>query len=139
MPRGRALLPLAAFAVLAGFWALYARTDLPGWCWRYQGALLAGLTAALALGSGLALRRPPLRRLLPAAWLCLALTLIAWPLRQLCWVRSLTSGKLYGFSENIRMDYYLPLWQPSPALFALLAGLAAVWLALAGLRKKPAE
>lgn len=128
MPRGRALLPLAAFGAVAGFWAVYTRTDLPDWCWQYQGPLLAALLAVLALGLGVTMRR---RR--AAAWLCLALTLAAWPLRQLHWVRSLSSGKLYGWSENILMDYYLPLWQPSPALFALLAALAVLWLLAAGL------
>ena len=58
------------------------------------------------------------------------------PLRQLRQVQSLSSGELYAWTENIRMEYYLGLWRPSPALFVLLAGLAVLYLALAGIRKK---
>ena len=58
------------------------------------------------------------------------------PLRQLRQVQSLSSGELYAWTENIRMEYYLGLWRPSPALFAVLGLLAALYLAVAGIQKK---
>ncbi len=136
MPRGRALLPLAGLAVVAGFWCVYTLPRLPAWCWEYQGALFIVLLAALAVLYGLTLGRKGSRQALACGWVILLLSTAAWPLRQLRQVQSLSSGELYAWTENIRMEYYLGLWRPSPALFVLLAGLAVLYLALAGIRKK---
>nr|WP_317406878.1 helix-turn-helix transcriptional regulator [Fournierella massiliensis] len=134
MPRGRALLPLFGFALLAGFWAIYLRLELPLVLWQRQGWLFAGLLAALALGYGLALKRKPLELLL--AWLTLTMSGGVWWLRQLdhvAWVQSLSSGKLFEWNSGLNMEKYLPLIQPLPALFAVLAALAAIYLLAAGL------
>lgn len=136
MPRGRALLPLAGLAVVAGFWCVYTLPRLPAWCWRYQGALFAALLVVLAVLYGLTLGRKGSRQALACGWVILLLSTAVWPLRQLRQVQSLSSGKLYAWSENIYMERYLALWRPSPALFVLLAGLAVLYLALAGIRKK---
>lgn len=136
MPRGRALLPLAGFAALAGFWALYTLPQLPAWCWEYQGALFAALLAALAVLYGLTLRRKGSRQALVCGWVVLLLSTAAWPLRQLRQVQSLSSGEVYAWTENIRMEYYRGLWRPSPALFAVLGVLAVLYLVAAGIRKK---
>lgn len=136
MPRSRALLPLAGLAVVAGFWGLYTLPRLPAWCWRYQGALFAALLVVLAALCGLALGRKKAWRALVCGWVVLLASIAVWPLRQLRQVQSLSSGKLYAWSENIYMERYLALWRPSPALFVLLAGLAVLYLALAGIRKK---
>ena len=85
---------------------------------------------------GLTLGRKGSRQALACGWVILLLSTAAWPLRQLRQVQSLSSGKLYAWSENIYMERYLALWRPSPALFVLLAGLAVLYLALAGIRKK---
>ena len=76
MPRGRALLPLFGFALLAGFWAMYLWPKLPLVLWQRQGWLFAGLLAALALSYGLMLKRKPLELLL--AWLTLTMSGGVW-------------------------------------------------------------
>ena len=89
MPRGRALLPLFGFALLAGFWAMYLWPKLPLVLWQRQGWPFAGLLAALALSYGLALKRKPLELLL--AWLTLTMSGGVWWLRQLdhvAWVQT---------------------------------------------------
>lgn len=134
LPRGRALLPLAGLALLAGFWGLYALPRLPAWCWQYQGGLFAALLAALALAFGLALRRKGWP--LACGWAALLGSAALWPLRQLRQVQSLTTGELFDWSEKINMEHFLALWRPTPALFAALGALAALYLALAGLRKR---
>lgn len=134
MPRGRALLPLFGFALLAGFWAMYLWPKLPLVLWQRQGWLFAGLLAALALSYGLMLKRKPLELLL--AWLTLTMSGGVWWLRQLdhvAWVQSLSSGKLFEWNSGLNMEKYLPLIQPLPALFAVLAALAAIYLLAAGL------
>ena len=134
MPRGRALLPLFGFALLAGFWAMYLWPKLPLVLWQRQGWLFAGLLAALALGYGLVLKRKPMELLL--AWLTLTMSGGVWWLRQLAhvaWVQSLSSGKLFEWNSGLNMEKYLPLIQPLPALFAVLAALAAIYLLAAGL------
>jgi len=137
MPRGRALLPLFGFALLAGFWAMYLWPKLPLVLWQRQGWPFAGLLAALALSYGLALKRKPLELLL--AWLTLTMSGGVWWLRQLdhvAWVQSLSSGKLFEWNSGLNMEKYLPLIQPLPALFAVLAvlaALAAIYLLAAGL------
>ena len=136
MPRGRALLPLAGLALLAGFWGLYTLSRLPVWCWQQQGALFAALLVVLAVAFGLALGRKKAWQALACGWGALLLSTAVWPLRQLRQVQSLSSGELYTWTENIRMEYYLGLWRPSPALFAVLGLLAVLYLALAGIRKK---
>ena len=57
MPRGRALLPLPGFALLAGFWAMYLWPKLPLVLWQRQGEFFAGLLAALAVVYAPALKR----------------------------------------------------------------------------------
>lgn len=136
MLRGRALLPLAGLAVVAGFWCVYTLPRLPAWCWRYQGALFAVLLVLLALAYGLVLGRKKAWRALVGGWVVLLASTAVWPLRQLRQVQSLSSGELYAWTENIRMEYYLGLWRPSPALFAVLGLLAALYLAVAGIQKK---
>ena len=130
------MLPLAGLAVVAGFWCVYTLPRLPAWCWRYQGALFAALLVVLAALCGLALGRKKAWRALVGGWVVLLASIAVWPLRQLRQVQSLSSGELYAWSENIRMEYYLGLWRPSPALFAVLGLLAALYLAVAGIQKK---
>ena len=128
------MLPLFGFALLVGFWAMYLWPKLPLVLWQRQGWLFAGLLAALALGYGLALKRKPLELLL--AWLTLTMSGGVWWLRQLdhvAWVQSLSSGKLFEWNSGLNMEKYLPLIQPLPALFAVLAALAAIYLLAAGL------
>lgn len=140
MPRGRALLPLPGFALLAGFWAMYLWPKLPLVLWQRQGWLFAGLLAALALGYGLALKRKPLELLL--AWLTLTMSGGVWWLRQLngiTWAKSLSTGRLFEWNADLNPERYLPLIQPSPALFAALAVLAAVYLLAAGLTLREKE
>lgn len=136
MPRGRALLPLAGLAVVAGFWCVYTLPRLPAWCWQQQGALFAAPLVVLAALCGLALGRQKAWRALVGGWVVLLASIAVWPLRQLRQVQSLSSGELYAWTENIRMEYYLGLWRPSPALFAVLGLLAALYLAVAGIQKK---
>ena len=136
MPRGRALLPLAGLAVVAGFWCVYTLPRLPAWCWRYQGALFAALLVVLAVLCGLTLGRKKAWRALVGGWVVLLASTAVWPLRQLRQVQSLSSGELYALTENIRMEYYLGLWRPSPGLFAVLGLRAALYLAVAGIQKK---
>ena len=130
------LVPLAGLAVVAGFWCVYTLPRLPAWCWRYQGALFAALLVVLAALCGLALGRKKAWRALVGGWVVLLASTAVWPLRQLRQVQSLSSGELYAWTENIRMEYYLGLWRPSPALFAVLGLLAALYLAVAGIQKK---
>lgn len=140
MPRGRALLPLFGFALLAGFWAMYLWPKLPLVLWQRQGWLFAGLLAALAVGYALMLKRRPQQLL--AALLTLGMSGGAWWLRQLdhvAWVQSLSSGKLFEWNSGLNMEKYLPLIQPLPALFAALAALAAVYLLAAGLTLREKE
>lgn len=140
MPRGRALLPLPGFALLAGFWAMYLWPKLPLVLWQRQGEFFAGLLAALALGYGLVLKRKPLELLL--AWLTLTMSGGAWWLRQLnhiTWAQSLSTGRLFEWNADLNLEKYLPLIQPSPALFAALAALAAVYLLAAGLTLRESE
>ena len=140
MPRGRALLPLPGFALLAGFWAMYLWPKLPLVLWQRQGWLFAELLAALALGYGLALKRKPLELLL--VWLTLTMSGGVWWLRQLngiTWAKSLSTGRLFEWNADLNPERYLPLIQPSPALFAALAVLAAVYLLAAGLTLREKE
>ena len=70
------------------------------------------------------------------AWLTLIMSGGVWWLRQLdhvAWVQSLSSGKLFEWNSGLNMEKYLPLIQPLPALFAVLAALAAIYLLAAGL------
>ena len=102
--------------------------------WQRQGWLFAGLLAALALSYGLMLKRKPLELLL--AWLTLTMSGGVWWLRQLngiTWAKSLSTGRLFEWNADLNPERYLPLIQPSPALFAALAALAAVYLLAAGL------
>lgn len=140
MPRGRALLPLFGFALLAGFWAMYLWPELPLVLWQRQGEIFTGLLAVLAVGYALALKRR-LQQLL-AALLTLGMSGGAWWLRQLnhiTWAQSLSSGKLFEWNFGLNMEKYLPLIQPLPALFAALAALAAVYLLAAGLTLRESE
>lgn len=92
MPRGRALLPLPGFALLA--------------------------------------------------WLTLTMSGGVWWLRQLngiTWAKSLSTGRLFEWNADLNPERYLPLIQPSPALFAALAVLAAVYLLAAGLTLREKE
>lgn len=139
-PRGRALLPLFGFALLAGFWAMYLWPELPLVLWQRQGGIFTGLLAVLAVGYALALKRR-LQQLL-AALLTLGMSGGVWWLRQLdriTWVQSLSSGKLFEWNSGLNMEKYLPLIQPLPALFAALAALAAVYLLAAGLTLRENE
>lgn len=133
MPRGRALLPLGGFVLLAGFWAMYLWPKLPLVFWQRQGWLFAGLLAILAVLDGLALKRQPVRLLL--GWLLLLLSGGVWWLRddQVKWAKGLSSGKIFEWNSGLNMERYLPLHQPAPALFAALAVLAVVYLLAAGL------
>ena len=102
MPRGRALLPLPGFALLAGFWAMYLWPKLPLVLWQRQGEFFAGLLAVLALGYGLALKQKPQQML--AALLTLGMSGGAWWLRQLngiTWAKSLSSGKLFEWNADL--------------------------------------
>lgn len=139
-PRGRALLPLFGFALLAGFWAMYLWPKLPLVLWQRQGEIFTGLLAVLAVGYALALKRR-LQQLL-AALLTLGMSGGVWWLRQLdriTWAQSLSSGKLFEWNSGLNMEKYLPLIQPLPALFAALAALAAVYLLAAGLTLRENE
>ena len=134
MPRGRALLPLFGFALLAGFWAMYLWPKLPLVLWQRQGEFFAGLLAALAVVYALALKRRGQQLL--AALLTLGMSGGVWWLRQLngiTWARSLSTGRLFKWNADLNPERYLPLIQPSPALFAALAVQAAVYLLAAGL------
>lgn len=140
MPRGRALLPLPGFALLAGFWAMYLWPKLPLVLWQRQGEFFAGLLAALALGYGLALKQKPQQLL--AALLTLGMSGGVWWLRQLneiTWAKSLSTGRLFEWNADLNPERYLPLIQPLPALFAALAVLAAVYLLAAGLTLRENE
>ena len=134
MPRGRALLPLPGFALLAGFWVIYLWLELPLVLWQRQGEFFAGLLAALAVVYALALKRRGQQLL--AALLTLGMSGGVWWLRQLngiTWARSLSTGRLFKWNADLNPERYLPLIQPSPALFAALAVQAAVYLLAAGL------
>lgn len=140
MPRGRALLPLCGFALLAGFWAMYLWPELPLALWQRQGECFAGLLAVLAVGCALALRRRGQQLL--AALLTLTMSGGVWWLRQLngiTWAKSLSTGRLFEWNADLNPERYLPLVQPSPALFAALAALAAVYLLAAGLTLREKE
>ena len=140
MPRGRALLPLPGFALLAGFWAMYLWPKLPLVLWQRQGEFFAGLLAVLALGYGLALKQKPQQLL--AALLTLGMSGGVWWLRQLneiTWAKSLSTGRLFEWNADLNPERYLPLIQPLPALFAALAVLAAVYLLAAGLTLREKE
>lgn len=98
------------------------------------------LSFAFALGYGLALKRKPLELLL--AWLTLTMSGGVWWLRQLngiTWAKSLSTGRLFEWNADLNPERYLPLIQPSPALFAALAVLAAVYLLAAGLTLREKE
>lgn len=117
-------------AYLQRYYARHSR-----WFW-----LFAGLLAARALGYGLALKRKPLELLL--AWLTLTMSGGVWWLRQLngiTWAKSLSTGRLFEWNADLNLEKYLPLIQPSPALFAALAVLAAVYLLAAGLTLREKE
>ena len=140
MPRGRALLPLVGFALLAGFWAIYLWPELPLVLWQRQGELFAGLLAVLAVGWALALRRRGQQLL--AALLTLGMSGGVWWLRQLhhiTWAKSLSTGRMFEWNADLNPERYLPLIQPSPALFAALAALAAAYLLAAGLMLRENE
>lgn len=140
MPRGRALLPLPGFALLAGFWAVYLWLELPLVLWQRQGEFFAGLLAALAVVYALALKRRGQQLL--AALLTLGMSGGVWWLRQLngiTWAKSLSTGRLFEWNADLNPERYLPLIQPSPALFAALAALAAVYLLAAGLTLREKE
>lgn len=140
MPRGRALLPLPGFALLAGFWAMYLWPELPLVLWQRQEEFFAGLLAVLAVGYALTLKRRPQQLL--AALLTLGMSGGAWWLRQLngiTWAKSLSTGRLFEWNADLNLEKYLPLIQPSPALFAALAVLAAVYLLAAGLTLREKE
>lgn len=140
MPRGRALLPLPGFVLLAGFWAMYLWPELPLELWQRQGEFFAGLLAALAVGYALTLKRRPQQLL--AALLTLGMSGGAWWLRQLnhiTWAQSLSTGRLFEWNADLNLERYLPLIQPAPALFAALAALVAVYLLAAGLTLRESE
>ena len=47
--------------------------------------------------------------------------------------------RLFEWNADLNLEKYLPLIQPSPALFAALAALAAVYLLAAGLTLREKE
>lgn len=98
------------------------------------------LSFAFALGGGLALKRRGQQLL--AALLTLGMSGGVWWLRQLngiTWAKSLSTGRLFEWNADLNLEKYLPLIQPSPALFAALAALAAVYLLAAGLTLREKE
>lgn len=108
--------------------------------WQGQGECFAGLLAALAVVYALALKRRGQQLL--AALLTLGMSGGVWWLRQLngiTWAKSLSTGRLFEWNADLNPERYLPLIQPSPALFAALAALAAVYLLAAGLTLREKE
>ncbi|WP_418667617.1 helix-turn-helix domain-containing protein [Allofournierella sp.] len=135
-PRPAQLWPCAAFALQAGFVALYAGVGLPGFVYIHQTALFWALT--LACGLGLAAFYGPRRQ-----WANLARALAVLPAGRLILATgaqgayNMRDGHLLApalFSPEISVDIYAVYQKPAPQMAVFAALVLAVYLALCCVR-----